>query len=248
MDAIKRWIPNIITLGNLTCGMLACWIVPQIDFHLSGFLSYRQEYFSPEFLAYVAPSLFIFGAAIFDFLDGLAARLLNVHSELGKQLDSLADVVSFGVAPSFIIIGYNLMGNDYSVFGLFIGIFACIRLAKFNIDTRQSDSFLGLPVPSTGIVIASLPLIDKSGPLAFMVNPWFVAGLVVLLCILMVSELPLLALKFKNYSLKDNVYRYLVLLIGLVSLVVFQFQGLPLVILGYVLVSLIAPKKASVPI
>ena len=132
--------------------------------------------------------------------------------------------------------------------GFFITLGACYRLAKFNIDTRQSDSFLGLPVPSTGIVIASLPLIDKSGPLAFMVNPWFVAGLVVLLCILMVSELPLLALKFKNYSLKDNVYRYLVLLIGLVSLVVFQFQGLPLVILGYVLVSLIAPKKASVPI
>ena len=138
--------------------------------------------------------------------------------------------------------------GDYSFLGLLIGIFACIRLAKFNIDTRQSDSFLGLPVPSTGIVIASLPFIDKAGPLAFMLNPWVVAGLVVLLCILMVSELPLLDLKFKNYGLKDNVYRYFVLLIGLLALIFFQFQGLPFVILGYVLVSLIAPKKSPVPL
>lgn len=239
MNDIKKWIPNVITLGNLTCGMMACYNAAQ-----GNLIKIVSEYFPTdnlpeEKMVFLLPSLFIFGAAILDFFDGLAARLLKVHSELGKQLDSLADVVSFGVAPSFIIFGYSLMG-EYSFLGLFIGIFACIRLAKFNIDTRQSDSFLGLPVPSTGIVIASLPFIDKSGPLAFMVNPWVVAGLVVLLCILMVSELPLLALKFKNYSLKDNVYRYLVLLIGLVSLVIFQFQGLPLVILGYVLVSLIS--------
>ena len=241
MNAIKKWIPNIITLGNLGCGMLACYIAASesgeyTDEHLEE-SAYKMWW-------YVYPSLFIFGAAILDFFDGLAARLLKVNSELGKQLDSLADVVSFGVAPSFIIVGYNLMG-DFSYLGFLIGIFSCIRLAKFNIDTRQSDSFLGLPVPSTGIVIASLPFIDKSGSLAFMLNPWMVAVLVVLLCILMVSELKLLSLKFKNYSLKDNVYRYLVLLIGLLALIFFQFQGLPLVILGYVLVSLIAPKKKA---
>lgn len=240
MNAIKKWIPNIITLGNLTCGMLACWFAASQDHHQDGFLCNKHDFLSDDFISFTLPALFIFGAAIFDFLDGLVARLLKVHSELGKQLDSLADVVSFGVAPSFIILSHDFMRSDYSILGLFIGIFACIRLAKFNIDTRQSDSFLGLPVPCTGIIIASLPFIDKSGPLAFMVNPWVVAGLVVLLCVLMVSELPLLALKFKNYSLKDNVYRYLVLLIGLLSLVFFQFQGLPLVILGYVLVSLIA--------
>ncbi|MFM9946008.1 MAG: CDP-diacylglycerol--serine O-phosphatidyltransferase [Bacteroidia bacterium] len=231
MKAINRWIPNIITLGNLTCGMLACWCA-------AAFMVYNQrDFVHSEYYYY--PSFFIFGAAILDFFDGLAARILKVNSELGKQLDSLADVVSFGVAPSFIILGYNLMG-EYSFLGLFIGIFSCIRLAKFNIDNRQSNSFLGLPVPSTGIVIASLPFIDKSGPLAFMVNPWVVGSLVVLLCCLMVSELPLLALKFKNYNLKDNIFKYLVLFIGLVSLIIFQFQGLPLVILGYVLVSLIA--------
>ena len=239
MNAIKKWIPNIITLGNLTCGMVACWMAILTPLRLGfGSLPFDQYW-------YFYPSLYIFGAAILDFFDGLAARLLKVNSELGKQLDSLADVVSFGVAPSFIILGYGLMG-EYSFLGFLIGIFACIRLAKFNIDTRQSDSFLGLPVPSTGIVIASLPFIDKAGRLAFMLNPWVVAGLVVLLCILMVSELPLLALKFKNYTLKDNVYRYLVLLIGLLAIAFFQFQGLPLVILGYVLVSLIARNKVKV--
>ena len=244
MNAIKKWVPNIITLGNLTCGMIACYLAASksgeyTDEHLEE-SAYKMWW-------YVYPSLLIFCAAVLDFFDGLAARLLKVHSELGKQLDSLADVVSFGVAPSLMLRGYGFMG-DYSFLGLLIGIFACIRLAKFNIDTRQSDSFLGLPVPSTGIVIASLPFIDKAGPLAFMLNPWVVAGLVVLLCILMVSELPLLALKFKNYGLKDNVYRYLVLLIGLLALIFFQFQGLPFVILGYVLVSLIAPKKSPVPL
>ena len=239
MNTIKKWIPNIITLGNLTFGMMACWMAIQSPLRMGfGLLPFNQYW-------YLHPSFYIFGAAILDFFDGFAARLLKVHSELGKQLDSLADLVSFGVAPSLIIIGYGLMG-DYSFLGLLIGVFACVRLAKFNIDTRQSDSFLGLPVPSTGIVIASLPFIDKSGPLAFMLNPWMVASLVVLLCVLMVSELPLLALKFKNYNLNDNVYRYLVLLIGMLSLVFFQFQGLPLVILGYVSVSLIAKNKVKV--
>jgi CDP-diacylglycerol--serine O-phosphatidyltransferase len=234
METIKKWIPNLVTLGNFTCGMLACWFAAKYETFVT------EDMTSFDKLITLSPSFLIFTAAIFDFLDGFVARLLKVSSELGKQLDSLADVVSFGVAPSFILMRYELLGNHIpSFFGLSIAIFACIRLAKFNIDTRQSDSFLGLPVPSTGMVIASLPLIDKSGPLAFMVHPWFVLGLVILLCILMVSELPLLALKFKNYGLKDNWYRYLVLLIGLMSILFFQFQGLPMVILGYVLVSLL---------
>jgi len=237
MKRIINWIPNLITLGNLTCGMMACWIAARnIPDHANLYTSQYDKWL------YVAPALFIFAAAILDFIDGFAARLLKVHSELGKQLDSLADVVSFGVAPSFIIIGYGFAGN-YSMAGLLLGVFACVRLAKFNIDTRQSDSFLGLPVPSSGMVIASLPFIDTQGPLAFLVNPWVVLLLIGLLCGLMVSELPLLALKFKDYSLKNNIYRYLVLFIGLLALVFFRFQALPIVILGYVLVSVIAPKS-----
>jgi len=238
MNVIKKWIPNIITLGNLTFGMLACWIAAK---NIPDYLN--EDYSVYDKWLYVSPALCIFGAAILDFFDGFAARLLKVHSELGKQLDSLADVVSFGVAPAFIIMGYRLMG-DYSGFGLLIGVFACVRLAKFNIDTRQSESFLGLPVPSTGMIIAALPFVDREGPLAFLINPWVVSSLVIILCLLMVSELPLLALKFKNYSIKDNIYRYLVLLFGLICILSFGFQGLPLVILGYVLFSIIAFKRA----
>ncbi len=230
MKTIKNWIPNIITLGNLTCGMLACyiavWLGSQVD--------YKYWYF--------IPSIWIFGAAVLDFFDGFAARVLKVHSELGEQLDSLADMVSFGVAPALIIMGDNMIG-EYSYLGFLIGIFACIRLAKFNIDTRQSDSFLGLPVPSVGLVIAALPFVDKSGPLAFMVNPWVVAGLVVVLCLLMISEIPLLALKFKTFGLKENFYRYAVIVMGAAILIIFKIQGLPLVILGYVLISLMARKR-----
>lgn len=233
MTEIKKWIPNIITLANLGCGMIACWIAARNipDFLQSGNISDKW--------LLVAPSLFIFAASLFDFLDGFAARILKVNSELGKQLDSLADVVSFGLAPSFIIIAYGFMG-DYSAFGLLLGIFSAIRLAKFNTDTRQSDTFLGLPVPSAGLIVASLPFIETNGVLSFMINPWFVAALISIMCLLMISEIPLLALKFKNFGIKENIFRYAVLLIGAVSLITLGFKGISISILGYVFVSLIA--------
>ncbi len=243
MIRILKWIPNGITLGNLTCGMLACYMAAA---NSSVNISPNFKIEASKDWHYLAPSLLIFAAAVLDFLDGLAARLLNVYSELGKQLDSLADLVSFGVAPSFIIISYNLAGNYlYSFAGLFIGIFACIRLAKFNLDTRQHNSFLGLPVPSVGMIVASLLFIDCHGPLAFLINPWVVLGLIMILCLLMVSELPLLALKFKTYGLKENLGRYLVLGLGLAIFIGFRFQGLPLIILAYVLVSLLVNEKTK---
>ena len=233
MQTVKRWIPNIITLGNLTFGMLACWLATgKIPESLTEDFSFLDRWF------YVAPALCIFAAAIMDFLDGMVARILHVNSELGKQLDSLADVVSFGVAPGFIIIGYDFLG-EYSFLGLLIGVFAAIRLAKFNIDTRQSESFLGLPVPSTGMIIASLPFVKPFGLLGFLVNPYVVFALILLLCGLMVSELPLLALKFKNYSLKHNFYRYLILVASAVILLIFGIQGITLIILVYVGISIL---------
>ncbi|NUM31383.1 MAG: CDP-diacylglycerol--serine O-phosphatidyltransferase [Bacteroidetes bacterium] len=236
MKFIKNWIPNILTLANLACGMIACWVAA---FNIPDFLQ-NQNSISSKWLL-VSPSLFIFASSVFDFLDGFAARILKINTELGKQLDSLADVVSFGVAPSFIIIAYSFMG-DYSIFGLFIGLFSAIRLAKFNIDSRQTDSFLGLPVPSSGLIVASLPFVEKNGMLSFMINPWFVTFLIFILCMLMVSEIPLLALKFKNFAIKENLYRWIVILIGAVSLISFGFQGISIAILGYVLVSVIALK------
>lgn len=236
MTDIKKWIPNIITLSNLGCGMIACWIAAR---NIPDFLQNESQIENKWLM--VSPSLFIFAAAIFDFLDGLAARLLNVSSDLGKQLDSLADIVSFGIAPSFIIIAYSYLG-DYSAFGLFLGIFAAIRLAKFNNDTRQSDSFLGLPVPSAGLIIASLPFIDNTDVLAFLHNFWVMAILIIALCLLMISEIPLLALKFKNLNLKDNIFRYILLLIATVLLIFFGFQSISLIIFSYILISIIFLK------
>ncbi len=241
INTFKKWIPNCITLGNLTCGMLACYMAVSQNL-INSDANPMVEGFKNW--SYLAPAILIFCAALLDFFDGLAARLLNVHSELGKQLDSLADMVSFGVAPSFIILSYNLAGNYlFSFSGLLIGLFACIRLAKFNIDTRQSNSFLGLPVPSVGLIIASLLFIDSTSSLSFLIKPAMVLSLILLLCILMVSELPLLALKFKTYGLKGNLGRYLVLGLGLTLFICFQFQGIPLIILGYVLVSLFVKEK-----
>ncbi len=232
MQHIRAWIPNLFTLGNLICGMLSCWYaVMQAGLIITPEFSLADKQWS-DYL----PSLFIFGAAFLDFCDGFVARLLKVSSELGKQLDSLADVVSFGVAPSFILISYGWLGNS-SYLGFAIGVFACVRLAKFNIDTRQGESFLGLPVPAVGILIAALPFIKLNGNLGFLLEFWPILILTAILCFLMVSEIPMLALKFKNFYVKENIWRYLVLLVSLLLLLIFKMEGLPLIILSYVLIS-----------
>lgn len=236
MKDILKWIPNVFTLANLGCGMIACWVAA---YNIPDFI--ESDIANKNKWLLVAPSLFIFAASVFDFIDGFAARILKVNSELGKQLDSLADLVSFGVAPAFIILGYGLIG-DWSFLGFFLGIFSAVRLAKFNNDTRQSESFLGLPVPSSGLVIASLPFITVTSALSFMLNQTFVAILIGVLCLLMVSEIPLIALKFKNFTFKDNFYRYLLLFIALISILIFGFQGISIVILGYVIISVFALK------
>ena len=159
MNAIKRNIPNIITLANLTCGLLS------IIFAFQGNLKLA--------------SLYIFASAFFDFFDGLAARLLKVHGKLGKQLDSMADIVAFGVAPGFILfhfmyelnhdIIFKIATNDNLFFpellALLIPIFSAYRLANFNIDTKQTTSFIGLPTPTLAIFVAALPLIDNQFPM-----------------------------------------------------------------------------------
>ena len=146
MDSIKRNIPNLITLGNLFCGLVA------IVFSLNNNL-----YFA---------GTFIFFGAILDFFDGLSARLLKVSSEIGKHLDSMADMVTFGVAPGMIMFQMiklsNIDENSYIAYiGFIITIFSAIRLAKFNLDTKQTSSFIGLPTPAAAIFIASLPIISK---------------------------------------------------------------------------------------
>lgn len=226
---MKKHIPNAITCTHLFCGCMGI------------FFAFRGN------LNYAAYAVFI--AAFFDFLDGMAARLLNVHSEIGKQLDSLADAVSFGVLPSVIILGlFSLRENDLNNpiwwhFGaFFIAVFSALRLAKFNVDTRQTNSFIGLPTPASAMVAASFPLILAQNNASFtdiILNPYFLVAYIILNCGLLVAELPLLSLKFKNFSLNENIYRYVLLFFAAICLVIFKFAAIPVIILFYIILSII---------
>ena len=195
----------------------------------------------------------IFAAAVFDFLDGFAARLLNAKSPIGAELDSLSDVVSFGVAPSFIV-AYLLnisdiewMAGDINIFPMLafiLAAFAAIRLAKFNIDTRQSSSFIGLPVPAVGLFIASLPFMVSKveyGSVLFnlALNPYFLLAMVAIFSWLMISEVPFFSFKMKNLKFKENILRYFVVIFAITAVVILQWVALPFVFLFYILLSVV---------
>jgi CDP-diacylglycerol--serine O-phosphatidyltransferase len=229
-----KHFPNFITLLNLISGCIA------ITFAFQGNLA--------------VASWLIALAAVFDFLDGMAARLLNVKSAIGKELDSLADVVSFGVVPGVII--FQLL-YQHSTFGLpiipyiafLIPAFSALRLAKFNLDTRQEEVFYGLPTPATALLIASFPLILEQNQLLFdigidlfkniLINPYFLIAFTLLMSWLLIAEIPLLSLKFKNYSWLQNKSRYILILMAILLLILFQFIAIPLIILVYIIISLL---------
>ncbi len=234
--SLKKHIPNFITLLNLASGILA--IVFAADGKL-GLAAY-----------------FVFLAAVFDFSDGFFARLLKAYSPLGLQLDSLADIVSFGVAPSFIL--FSLIKTSHGLPDIYIGqtnllpfaaflvpLFTALRLAKFNIDTRQSESFIGLPSPASGLLLASLPLVKEqlysSQSLFYMIisNAYFYVGMAVVLSLLMVSEFPLFGLKFKSFRFKGNEIRFVFLALALLMLIGLKFVAIPFIILLYILLSVI---------
>ena len=219
---LKAQLPNFITLLNLLSGVLGIlWV-------LEG---------QPLYGAY-----FVILSATFDFFDGFAARLLKVQSELGKELDSLADVVSFGVLPGILLYSLTKSQTEASFLPyctLIIPMLSAYRLAKFNLDTRQSDRFIGLPTPANALLLTTIPYLAArwpelspwlSSPIALVVIAWLTS-------LLLVAELPLIALKFKNSSFTDNSYRYTLLVIGAVCLVWLQLAGIPLVILAYLLLS-----------
>jgi CDP-diacylglycerol--serine O-phosphatidyltransferase len=238
---LKRHLPNALTCLNLLCGCLALTFVLQGDL--------------------VVAAYFVGLGAVADFFDGLVARALRVSSPIGKDLDSLADMVTFGVVPGSIIyqllrqaihlpmLGQAPSTDDFVLpsfwlaipfFGFCITIFSALRLAKFNNDTRQTTSFIGLPTPACTLVVASLPLIlagDELGLSSFILNPWVLLGLTVLLSGLLVAELPLFALKFKNLRWLGNRRRFIfvVLALGLVGWL--RAAGVPLAVLLYVLLS-----------
>ncbi len=252
-----RHIPNIFTLLNLFFGGLAIIFALQtnsviiyIDQH------YNSSFNIPEKLTWASICIII--AAIIDFLDGFVARLLKATSELGKQLDSLSDVVSFGVAPAIII--YQLLrfsfareenGLDVSILALapalIIACAAAYRLAKFNIATDQTYSFKGVPVPAVGILIASFPLIlhfsSLPGMNTLLINKWFLYGCIVIVSYLMVSNLPIMSLKFPDYTFKNNIPIIILLVIALVATLFLHWVAVPVVFIMYILLSIFNSKK-----
>lgn len=236
MRNLIRHIPNTITLGNLFLGILS------IKSALSGQL---------ELAAW-----FIFFAAVLDFMDGFAARMLKAYSEIGKQLDSLADIVSFGVAPSFILFQLVVQSSalidktpfiqEMLPFMLYIpfliALFSALRLAKFNIDTRQSDSFLGLPTPASAMFVASIPLqgevmgFDSTG---LFEGFYVLLAISVILAALMVSEIPLFSLKFKHFRPAGNQVRFGFLIVSLIVFLVLRMNSVPLILALYVVISVL---------
>lgn len=222
---MKKHIPNTLTCCNLLMG---CFGIV---------FSFKDE------LAWAAYAIFI--AAIFDFFDGMFARWLKAYSEIGKQLDSLADMVSFGVLPAFIVYQLFLKANSGSwlpYLALFIAVFSALRLAKFNVDERQSENFIGLPTPANALFIASLPLILQSGHAVFtpiILNPLFLSGLCMVMSFLLVCELPLISLKFKDVSWQNNLYRYILIIGSLVFISIFTFAAIPLILVLYITLSVI---------
>ncbi|MEO6584268.1 MAG: CDP-alcohol phosphatidyltransferase family protein, partial [Ferruginibacter sp.] len=229
-----KQIPNLFTLLNLVCGCLAIIAVLQNGIVITYDEQGTQFVSIPEKI-WMA-SLFIGLAAVVDFLDGFVARLFNASSEMGKQLDSLADVVSFGVAPSMIIYQFLRMsfaretdGIETSIFFLlpatFIAAAAAYRLAKFNL-APASYHFRGMPTPAIGLLVASLPLIYWNTTyewlITLLLNKWFLYVLIAVLCWLMISKINLMALKFKDLSIKHNLPKFI--LIGAAILLAFFLQ------------------------
>ena len=253
-----KYIPNLFTLLNLFFGCIAIVYTLQNGIVITADAEGALLLDIPEKI-WMA-SLFIGLAAVVDFLDGFVARLFNASSEMGKQLDSLADVVSFGVAPGMIIYQFLRLsfaqeegGIDTSVLWLTPAFIlpraAACRLARFNLDNSQSFSFKGMPVPAVGIFVASLPLIywnvNEAWIQELLLNKWVLYALVAVLSWLMVSNLPLMALKFKDYSIKNNLSKLLLLIIAVAAFVLVKWLAIPITVLAYVLLSLLFKNKTT---
>jgi CDP-diacylglycerol--serine O-phosphatidyltransferase len=217
-------IPNFITCLNLFAGSMACVMALRFDNYLFAFI-------------------FIACAAVFDFLDGLLARLLRAYSKIGSELDSLADVISFGLAPGCVLYSYftllaSQLNFPYLPFLAFLlPIFSALRLAKFNIDTRQANFFLGLPVPASGLFWSSfIPSVldyTEKYPVAFAVG---ISVLVIVFCWLMVSEIPMFSLKIKTLKWEKNRWPFILVLISICLMVVFVHARIPLFGVSFIVV------------
>jgi CDP-diacylglycerol--serine O-phosphatidyltransferase len=249
---MKKQIPNLFTLANLFFGCMAIVSIMQSGLTVS-YDAYGQNLIVLPEQIYMG-SIFIAIAAIVDFFDGFVARLLKVPSELGKQLDSLADVVSFGVAPGLIIyqflrLSFSQLEGGLEISTLFLlpaFIVPCAgayRLARFNINTEQSYGFKGVPIPAAGIWIASFPLVywvnqNEWINSHLLRNYWFWYAIIIVASYLMVSTLPMMALKFKQFSLKALMPFILIAMVALISALLFGWLAVTLSFIAYTILSL----------
>lgn len=218
---MKKHIPNFLTLCNLACGCYGVVAVFKGD---------------PQ-----TGSIMIWAGAMFDFFDGFAARMLKKFSSIGKDLDSLADLITFCFLPAVIIFSLIEQNSD-SVFlpytAFLLAVFGALRLAKFNNDTRQSENFHGLPVPASGIFVSVLPFVSPSELNGFFSNYLVLISISVLLSAMMVSDFKLMSLKFKDFSFRTNQARYLLIFVSILFILIFKIVALPIIILWYVVLSL----------
>lgn len=250
---MKRHIPNVITLLNVFCGCVATVFAVLNKLEVAAF--------------------FVFLGIFFDFFDGLAARALNVRSELGLQLDSLADVITSGLVPGIVM--FQLLSMSYSggwniglqpnttdtmqwavfdiplipFFGFLITLASAYRLAKFNLDENQVSSFVGLPTPANALLILSFPLILLYHSNDFLntmiLNKWFLIGTTLLSSYLLNARIGLFALKFKNWSFRDNALRYIFITVSFVMILTMKFMAIPGIIAFYIISSLVNNLKVS---
>ena len=237
LTRVKNSIPNTITCLNLLSGAIACIFA----FH------YNETFGS--LVGYQWAFICIGAAALFDFCDGASARLLHAYSDLGKELDSLSDLVSFGLAPSLILfntINYFNTGSaseitPWAFAALFIPVMGALRLAKFNIDTRQTTSFIGLPIPACAIFwIGLVGWLHRTE--AF--NNDIVAAIIILMALMMVSGVRMFSLKFKNFQFRENFRRYMLILAAVLFVISEGISGLAWTIIFYILVSAVTRKDA----
>tara|TARA_R110002020_G_scaffold203146_4_gene406515 strand:+ start:9213 stop:9959 length:747 start_codon:yes stop_codon:yes gene_type:complete len=248
---MKKHVPNLITLLNVFCGCIAVVFAVENELEMA--------------------ALFVFFGIFFDFFDGLAARALKVQSELGLQLDSLADMITSGLVPGIVMFqllkmstlgGWNVvigetagsvLSSDSEVrflpfLGFLITLASAYRLAKFNTDENQVSSFIGLPTPANALLIFSLPLIllyhHNDLLNSIILNQWFLMGMTLLSSFLLNANIPLFALKFKNWSFRDNALRYVFVMISLVLIVTMRYLAIP-VIIGFYIISSIASNLKS---
>ncbi len=252
-----KQIPNLLTLLNLVFGCLAIVCVLQSGLTFTTDENGQSLVVLPEQM--YRASVFVGCAAIIDFLDGFVARLFKASSAMGAQLDSLSDVVSFGVAPGLIIYEFLRLSFSQQENGLNVSaawllpafIIPCAgayRLARFNINsTVQSSGFTGVPIPAAGLLAASFPLIwfysNNSFVATLFLNPWFWYGVILIISYLMVSRLPMLALKFKNPSFQTFLPFIIIGIIAIVSAVLWQWLAVPATFIAYVIISLLFKQK-----